>query len=209
MQELDAVTINGGGATIDSNEFNVTVGQGMSGAGGLTKDGTGTLTLSGSSTYTGATTVSSGTLLLSGQLGTSENPTDLITVGADGTFGGDGTIFGNLSFDADSKLMVVSPGDALSITGTVTFGSGFGIANLFGIDWDALDLKTAYTVLSTTQTFGAGDIANFGFDNRVSVGTGREAYFTNGSLQVIVIPEPRAALFGGLGMLALLRRRRA
>jgi hypothetical protein len=73
-----------------------------------------------------------------------------------------------------------------------------------------LDLDTPYTVLSTTQTFGSGDIDNFGFTNRVTVGSlGREAYFQNGSLQVIVIPEPSAALLGGLGMLALLRRRRA
>jgi hypothetical protein len=32
-------------------------------------------------------------------------------------------------------------------------------------------------------------------------------YFTQGSLNVVVIPEPRAALLGGLGLLALLRRR--
>ena len=80
---------------------------------------------------------------MSGQLGTSEVPTGLITVGADGTFGGNGAIFGDLSFDADSNLMVVNLGDALAVTGTVTFGSGFGIANLFGIDWNALDLNTA------------------------------------------------------------------
>ena len=56
-----------GGAKIDSNGNNVTIPQalisGVAGDGGLTKLGTGTLTLSsGSSTYTGATLVSAGTL---------------------------------------------------------------------------------------------------------------------------------------------------
>jgi hypothetical protein len=45
-------------------------------------------------------------------------------------------------------------------------------------------------------------------ENAASVGTGRSACFQNGSLQVVVIPEPRAALLGGLGVLMLLRRRR-
>ena len=99
---------------------------------------------------------------------------------------------------------------AAAATRTVTFGNGFGIAQLLGITWDALDLGTPYTLISTTETFSTSDIANFGFDNRVAVGTsGREAYFTTGSLAVIVIPEPTTALLGGLGLLALLRRRRS
>lgn len=59
------------GANIDTNGFNVTVAQPLLHStiggdaatdGGLTKLGTGTLTLTGASTYTGATTVSAGTL---------------------------------------------------------------------------------------------------------------------------------------------------
>ncbi|MEK7951433.1 beta strand repeat-containing protein [Luteolibacter soli] len=56
-----------GGAKVDTNGVNVTIPQslvsGVSGDGGLTKLGTGILTLSGgASSYTGATTVSAGTL---------------------------------------------------------------------------------------------------------------------------------------------------
>ncbi|WP_172864469.1 beta strand repeat-containing protein, partial [Brucella abortus] len=59
-----AVSLQAGGGTFDiedaANNFAVT--QGVAGAGGLTKSGSGTLTLSGVNSYTGGTTVSAGTL---------------------------------------------------------------------------------------------------------------------------------------------------
>ncbi|WP_338286953.1 autotransporter-associated beta strand repeat-containing protein [Luteolibacter sp. LG18] len=53
-----------GGGTIDTNGFTATVSQNITGAGALTKAGTGTLFLTGTNTYTGDTTVSAGTLSL-------------------------------------------------------------------------------------------------------------------------------------------------
>ena len=103
---------------------------------------------------------------------------------------------------------VVDLNTPLSISGTITFGSGFGIGNLAGIDWDNVALNTPHTLISTSQTFGAGDIANVGLANAAPVGTGRLAYFESGSLAVVVIPEPRAAMLGALMALVLLRRRR-
>ena len=49
-------------ATIDTNGNYVSFASPLSGDGGLTKAGTGTLTLTGSNTYTGTTTISAGTL---------------------------------------------------------------------------------------------------------------------------------------------------
>ena len=70
-----AITLNAanngfaGGGTFDTNGNTSTISQGIQGAGGLTKAGAGTLTLSGPNTYTGATTVAAGTLA-AGAVGT-------------------------------------------------------------------------------------------------------------------------------------------
>jgi autotransporter-associated beta strand protein len=174
------------------------------GAKSVTKTGNGTLVLSGTSSYTGATIVSAGTLLVTGALGNTA-----VSVADNALLGGTGTVGGNVSFGGNSFLQIVDIADALAISGTVTFGSGFGINNILGIDWDTLTLNQSYTLLSTTTSFDGTMIENFGFANKFAVGTDRYAYFQNGSLSVVVVPEPEAALLGGLGLLALLRRRRA
>jgi autotransporter-associated beta strand protein len=192
-------------ANFNNSAVNYTVGGGsIGGTGTLTKTGTATVTLTGANTYTGATLVSAGTLLVNGSLGNTA-----VTVDPLATIGGIGAIGGDLSIAGNSLFEVVDINDPLAVSGTINFGSGFGIANLLGIDWDSLDLNIPYTLISTIQTFGTGDIANFGLANAVNVGTtGRQAYFASGSLNVFVIPEPSAALLGGLGLIALVRRRR-
>lgn len=196
-----------GGNTLTIGALNAgTVYAGIiSGTGAITKTGTGTLELTGTNTYSGATTVSTGTLLVTGALGNTA-----VSVADDAVLGGTGTVGGNVSFGGNSFLQIANIADALAISGTVTFGSGFGIDNILGLDWDALALETPYTLIAgTTTNFDATKIANFGIDNKAAVGTGRYAYFQNGSLAVVVVPEPGTALLGGLGLLALLRRRRS
>ncbi len=66
MQGLQTVNVQNGGAVVDTTNLAVTIGQNLqaAGTGGLTKVGTGTLTLSGANAYTGSTVVSNGTLVI-------------------------------------------------------------------------------------------------------------------------------------------------
>jgi fibronectin-binding autotransporter adhesin len=78
------------GGTFDTNGNNVTLAAGLSGSGGLAKQGSGILNLAGTSTYSGPTSVAAGTLAVNGSI------TSNVTVGAAGTLGGNGTITGNV-----------------------------------------------------------------------------------------------------------------
>jgi autotransporter-associated beta strand protein len=69
LEGLSDVRIRGGGATIDTSGGSVTVNQPLladpaSPGGGLTKTGSGTLTLGGTNTYAGGTTIRGGTLAI-------------------------------------------------------------------------------------------------------------------------------------------------
>ncbi len=78
--------------TIGSNNQSTAFSGIIQGSGGVTKTGTGALTLSGTNTYTGGTTVSAGTLDLANKKG-SATGTGSVNVNA-GTLGGKGVIGG-------------------------------------------------------------------------------------------------------------------
>lgn len=197
-----AVTNNG---QVEVNRSNAhTVANDISGSGSLDHTGTGTTTLSGISSYNGATSVSAGTLLVTGSLGATN-----VSVSAAATFGGTGSIGGDLVFDGASTLQIMDLNDSLAVTGTISFAnSGFGIDNLSGIsDWDSVANGT-YVLL--TGIMNDANLQNLGEANKVPIGTlpDRYAYFNNGSLELVIIPEPSVTLLGGLGLMGLALRRR-
>jgi len=181
---------------------------------GVVKEGDGRWILSGNNTYTGNTTVNAGTLLING----STAAASAVTVASGAVLGGNGTIGGNLTLQSGARFGfdTTKTDFTLTLTGTLTLDNSFGVASLRNLDgtaiaWDTIALNTTYTLLDTSFVFNDGNIQNFGFTNRLTgLAGGREAYFQNGSLQLVVIPEPTtwALLAGSLTVLVLLRRRR-
>ena len=199
---------NGGAVTVKRSTSQFTLLQSdvySSGAVSLTKSGSGLWVLTGSSTYTGQTSVSEGTLLVNGALGNSN-----VTVSSGASFGGTGALGGNLDLTSGSFFHVVDLNDGLDVTGTINLFNGFSVDHLVGLDLSSVS-NGIYTLIS--GSFGPGvfaGLANNSLDDAYDINNDRSAraYFQDGSLQLVVIPEPRAALLGSLGMLMLLRRRR-
>jgi len=211
---------------INTNGNDVTVGTALNSTdGSLTKEGTGKLTLTTGGSYNGATSVNGGTLVVNGNISTSA-----VTVASGATLSGIGTV-GSTTVNG-----TFAPGNSigtLEITGTLslnnianfeinpTTGIGFNrssdLANVSGaINYDGT-LNVLYGGLASDFTHGmvfnlfdgSGYFGSFDTLNLPSL-TGDLSWqnnlLTDGTL--VVIPEPSAALLGGLGLLVLLRRRR-
>jgi len=162
--------------------------------------------LTGTNTYTGDTTVASeAALMINGSV-----TSDVFVNG--GRFGGDGFVDGDLTMLVGSQF-VFTPGETLDVSGSVSFDSSFSIASLsdlngLAIDWSSV-LNGTYDLIGTTMS-DFSNIGNFGLANAEDIGGGRSAYFQNGSLQLVVVPEPSSAFLGTLAMLGFvgIHRRR-
>ncbi|HEY4171303.1 MAG TPA: autotransporter domain-containing protein, partial [Reyranella sp.] len=75
-----------GGTTFDTNGNDVTFGTSLSGAGGFTKTGSGTLTINNATSYSGAMTVLAGTLSLGASTSGLPHSSDLTLAAAGATF---------------------------------------------------------------------------------------------------------------------------
>ena len=227
------MTVNAGGATVDTNGHTVTFNNGnLGGPGGLTKAGDGDLVLNGAHTFGGDALVIAGRLLVEGSI--SGNATvDGGILGGGGLIGGDvliesgkisagsspGTIYVGGNYDQDDTMLIEIEGytqgveyDFIDVTGAATVR---GILEMVLDPGVPIEVGDAFDVL--TAGGGVSIDGPLGFEN-TGAPLGPALFWkyalvdNDHTLQVSLgVPEPASAallVLGGLVLLLLARRRR-
>lgn len=134
-----AISITAANGTLDTQGFTSTISQGVTGAGGLTKAGSGTLVLTADNTYQGGTTISAGTLQL-------------------GNGGSSGSVTGNL---ANNGTLVFNRADVFTVAGTI---SGTGGVTQAGTGTTVLTANNTFQgdTLISSGALAVGDAAHTG-----------------------------------------------
>ena len=177
---LTSANVLAGGAVIDTLSNNITISQALlNGGGGLTKLGTGTLTLTGSNTFSGATLVNDGALLVS----TAHQVAGPVTVANAATFGvnagsaasvgnltlGNSTLQFNLLTGTNPVAAVLNVG-ALNVNGAATVRLGGSInAGTFPV--------LTYTSLGGSGAFNTAVEGPQGMVATLSTNTGTKTIF--------------------------------
>ncbi|MCW1925807.1 autotransporter-associated beta strand repeat-containing protein [Luteolibacter arcticus] len=123
------------GAVIDSNTFDITIGQDLqNGGGGLTKNGAGILTLSGANVFTGASTVNTGTLAFTAKQSS----------------------IGSLSVAAPAGLSI----KAFDTTTTPLLSTSLGLASgsTLTFDFNSLNYSASTPLISTGALTASGTV---------------------------------------------------
>ena len=145
-------TLSLGGNNISSTFAGI-----LSGDGGMTKLGTGTLTLGGISDLTGDTLVNAGTLQVNGSLASGN-----VRVNNGGTLGGSGTLVGAVTV-ADSGHLAGATGSTLSVGSLVFKGnSNFNVGLGTPVSGGGNGLVNVGGSLTLDGTLNVRDIGGFG-----------------------------------------------
>ncbi len=235
---LDIGSSADGGLTITGSGNTTVAGAVFNNGAGvreLNKSGSGTLTLNGDNSYNGVTDITgTGKLVINGN---SSTATGDVSVAAGATLAGIGTVGGATTLDGilapgngsigtltianavtwsgaasagstsdwQFELGLGNTSDLLSITGG-DFNKGAG--DVFRFDFRGGTDSGTFTLVDWTGNTTDFSATDFSYTN---LGGGNSGNFAiDGSqLKFTVVPEPAAALLGGVGLLILLRRRRS
>jgi autotransporter-associated beta strand protein len=220
-----AKTLNNATYIVDTN-VTMTDSGALTGLGGVTKQGSGTLVLTANNSFTGATAVEAGTLRLDSSTGSSLGATPSVSVaeGATLLLARGGQVNGSALVTLSGGTIRTASGvsevfGSLNITSPsfLDFGSGTGASITFGSLAYAPSALTALTLVNFTQGNSltiqtTSDLTGSIGTTFTSSGAGSFGGFSfNGStFTITAIPEPSTYL-AALGLLALmlwpLRRR--
>ncbi len=157
LRGVSTVTVQAGGAVIDSNGFGATMASNLmtdpnlngTTDGGLTKLGAGSLRLTGANTYTGPTAVEGGTLVVNGSLGSP----GMVTVASGATLAGRGTVAGAVSVQAGGTF---APGELgagrLTLQSSLAFDGASTAAFTLGVTGATQALVAGQINLGTAAT---------------------------------------------------------
>jgi T5SS/PEP-CTERM-associated repeat protein/autotransporter-associated beta strand protein len=149
----DAV-INSGGAFIDSNTHDIGISTPLWGAGGLTKVGIGTLSLTGINIYAGLTSVDAGKLSVNGSIAGD------VLVKSGAILGGGGTILGAVTVAPGGILSPGNSPDTLTL-GALTLDGQAALTIELGASSDRLVVNGNLTLNGTINLVGdPGSFAN-------------------------------------------------
>ena len=144
------ITLDSGVQPINVQGFTGTIASGLTGAGTLVKQGSGALILSGNSSYTGPTTISAGTLVVNGSLGS----TPSVTVATNAALSGIGsvaapvTVNGAVMPGTNSVGTLMTGAELWNPLGSMTFTLNSAV-NSAG--WSLLNVTDGLDVESTSS----------------------------------------------------------
>jgi fibronectin-binding autotransporter adhesin len=179
--------------TVGSNGLSTLFSGHITGTGGVTKIGTGTLTLDGPpKAFTGTTSIQAGTLVVNTLLAGNLN------LGGNGTLGGAGG-FNALTWNSGGTIAFNLGQNGLGVANTLTRGTAGGtyLFDFLGSGQPGV----AYRLLSFGST--NFDSADFSYANLRSDLTGGSFHFSGSELYFTPIPEPTtsAVIIAGLALL--------
>jgi autotransporter-associated beta strand protein len=171
--EAGTANVRNAGAIVDTANFNIAIGQSLVHStiagdsvtdGGLTKNGSGMLTLNGTSTYTGKTLVNNGTLMLgsagsiasTGRIAVNTGALlDVSAVGGGFTLGAAQTLAGNGSVNGTLiNNGTIAPGQSLGTVATLTFNNAPVLNGSVVMQVDRGDGNDQISIPSGTMAYG-------------------------------------------------------